>query len=368
MESTESKYRETIQNAEERLLPFLRTFENVQEEIHLNRVGEAQERLRVAGNAVFPMLTTDLTAFSPPESLQDFHTKLTEAVTKCEAALNAFLSGKGANFAEAFLYGRQMLSRGLYLLYEIRAQLPSLQQYWVTPTAHSSLAALETKTPEVTAPVGFSHKPSTEAHAEYSLYVPENYSPQQTWPLIVCLHGGYGRGDEYIWTWLRPAKSNGYLLLSPKSAGPTWSVLNPPVDIRSIQTMLAEICNAYTVDRKRVYLTGLSDGGTFSYLLGLVCNDLFAGIAPVAGELHPMVDPLLRRGQGKNVPLFIVHGGKDPIFPIDSVRQATGLLEKIGYTVTYKELPEWGHAYPYTINERLVLPWFASLGSVQQSP
>ena len=31
--------------------------------------------------------------------------------------------------------------------------------------------------------------------------------------------------------------------------------------------------------------------------------------------------------------------------------------------VTYKELPDWGHAYPYSINETLLLPWFESLPS-----
>jgi len=74
-----------------------------------------------------------------------------------------------------------------------------------------------------------------------AVYIPEKYDPASPYPLIVCLHGGYGRGDDYIWTWLRPAKSKGYLLLSPKSVGPTWSALNPPVDIRSIVAILDEV-------------------------------------------------------------------------------------------------------------------------------
>jgi hypothetical protein len=36
-------------------------------------------------------------------------------------------------------------------------------------------------------------------------------------------------------------------------------------------------------------------------------------------------------------------------------------LEKLGYRLTFIELPEWGHAYTDGINERLVWPWFASL-------
>jgi len=363
MEPTEGKYREVVQRTEEKLLAFLRTFEKLQEEIHLGRVGEVQTRLREAGGDLFPALTTELATLSPPESLKEFHTKLSEAGAACAEAYTTFLSGKGQQFAQAFLDSRQALCRGLYRLYGLRAQLPVLQQYWLLPSALPALATLETQAPGVEVPVGFSHKPDTSSHTQYSLYVPENYTPQQTWPLIVCLHGGYGRGDEYIWTWLRPAKSKGYLLLSPKSAGPTWSVLNPPLDIRSIQTMLEEVCTTYAVDRKRVYLTGLSDGGTFTYLLGLSCAELFAGIAVIAGEMHAMVDPLLRRSQGKAVPMLIVHGAQDFIFDVAFTRQATTLLQKLGYNVTYQELPDWGHAYTYTINEQRVLPWFESIHS-----
>lgn len=365
MEPTEEKYIATVRHAEEKLLPFLRTFEAVQEEIHFARVGEAQSRLREAAGDLFPTLTADFATLTPPEALKDFYAKLSEALTCCAEACSTFLSGKGQNFPQAFLDSRRALCRGLSLLYDLRAQLPTLQQYWVHPAALSALATLEARTPGVEVPVGFSHKSSTNAHAPYSLYVPENYTPQQTWPLIVCLHGGYGRGDDYIWTWLRPAKSKGYLLLSPKSAGPTWSILNPPLDIRSIQVMLEEVCATYAVDRQRVYLSGLSDGGTFTYLLGLNCADLFAGIAVVAGEMHPMVDPLLRRGQGKAVPMLIVHGVRDFIFDVEFTRQTYALLQKLGYNVTYQELPDWGHAYTYTINEQRVLPWFETISSAE---
>lgn len=366
MELTSEQYQETIGHVEDKLLHFLRTFEKLQEEIHLGRVGETQSRLQESVGDLFPTLTAELAALAPPESRKSFHLRLSEAITCFAGAYTAVLSGKGQQFAQAFLDSRQKFCQGLYFLYEIRAQLPGLQQYWLLPDAAPAPATLESQNPEVEAPVGFSHKPSTSTHAQYSLYVPENYTAQKTWPLIVCLHGGYGRGDDYIWTWLRPAKSKGYLLLSPKSAGPTWSVLNPPLDIRSIQAMLEEVCAMYAVDRRRVYLTGLSDGGTFTYLLGLSCADLFAGAAVIAGDFHPMMDPLLRKKEGKELPLLIVHGVRDFIFNIESIRQAHTLLQTLSYNVTYQELPDWGHAYTYTINEQRVLPWFESLAVVSK--
>lgn len=361
MNSPNEQYRAAVDKITEQLLSFLRFFEKLQEDIHFAKVGDAQARVREETSALFPRLSEELATLTPPEPLGDGHAKLSAAVASFADAMTHFLSGRGQQFGQAFLDCRQALCRGLYLLYEIRAQLPGLQPYWVLPESLANLSTLETRTTGVEAPVGFLDKPSMDTHAPYSLYVPEHYSTQQTWPLIVCLHGGYGQGNEYIWTWLRPAKSQGYLLLSPKSLGPTWSVLQPSVDIRSIQAMMDEVCATYAVDRRRVYLSGLSDGGTFSYILGLSCPDRFVGIAPIAGDLHPMVDPLLRQKKGIDVPLFVVHGAKDFIFDVRSVRASCDLLKKIGYNLTYTELPEWGHAYTYSINEQLVLPWFAGL-------
>lgn len=361
MESSTQNYGETTNTIAERLLSFLRFFEKLQEDIHFAKVGEAQARLREETNDLFPRASQTLAALTPPESLTDVHRQLSDAVNCFADAVAKFLSGHGRDFGQAFVDSRQALCRGLSLAYEIREHLPALQPYWVLPETLSNLTAIETRVPGVEAPVGLSRQPSSNVHAEYSLYVPENYSPQTSWPLIVCLHGGYGHGNEYLWTWLRPAKSLGYLLLSPKSLGPTWSVLNPPLDVGSIRAMLEEVRATYNVDPQRIYLSGLSDGGMFSYLLGLSCPEIFAGVAPIAGDLHPMVDPLLRQKKGIDVPLFVVHGAKDFIFDVRSVRSACELLEKIGYKVTYTELPDWGHAYTHSINEQLVLPWFTTL-------
>jgi phospholipase/carboxylesterase len=362
METTTTAYWVKVGKTEEQLLPFFRAFEAMQEEILLGREREAQERVRIAGETLFPALSEEAAKLSPAEPERNFHNKFAQAVSACSDAYAGLMKASGRSFAEWFLRSRQSWCQALYLFYEVRQHLSTLRAYWVTPEALPSWPQLEAQTPEATVAVGFTHKGRTNTHHEYSLYVPENYAPQHKWPLIVCLHGGYGQGNEYIWTWLRPAKSNGYILLSPKSIGPTWSVLQPPLDIRSIQAMLTEVCETYSVDRSRVYLSGLSDGGTFSYIFGLASADLFAGIAPIAGDFHPMMDPLLRQKKGIDKPLLVVHGVHDTIFPVETARQARQLFERIGYKVTYRELPDWGHAYPYKINQQIVLPWFAGLG------
>ncbi|TDJ62881.1 MAG: hypothetical protein E2O36_04085 [Proteobacteria bacterium] len=110
-----------------------------------------------------------------------------------------------------------------------------------------------------------------------------------------------------------------------------------------------------------MYLTGLSDGGTFSYLLGFEHHERFAGVAPIAAVLSPSTDVMLRAHHGKDLPLHVIHGAHDMIFPVQTVRSTNELLISLGYDLTYTELPDWGHAMTYAINEELVLPWFARL-------
>ena len=165
-------------------------------------------------------------------------------------------------------------------------------------------------------------------------------------------------GDEYLLTWLRAAKSYGYVVLAPKSAGRTWSIRQPEPDIRSIGAMLKTVSKEYTIDQDRIPVSGLSDGGTFAYALGLHCPHVFAWVAPIAGVL-PRWHEL---EQAKTLPVLIIHGAQDSIFPVASARATYAALQDQGFTnLSYTELPDWGHAYTCSINETLVLPWFAEL-------
>ncbi|MGH7966428.1 MAG: hypothetical protein ACRERD_32155, partial [Candidatus Binatia bacterium] len=134
MATADESYTPEIGRVEEQLLSFLRTFETVQEELHMSRLAETQTQLRQAVGDLFTTLPAELAALSPPESLKDFHTRLSEAVVCLADAYALFLSErKGPQFGQGFLNSRQALCRGLYELYAVRAQLSTLQQYWVLP-------------------------------------------------------------------------------------------------------------------------------------------------------------------------------------------------------------------------------------------
>jgi phospholipase/carboxylesterase len=365
MATSVEQYRTTIGQQEEKIAHFLHAFEAQQEKIHFAKIRENKEALFDTIGDLFPPLNAEFENLTPPAELQSFHQQWKEALEQLEDAYTSFLSGSESNFMAAYFQSRRAFSDGKYLLYQLRAQLPTLQQYWLLPEAAARLAELETPTNGNQAATGIMHRPASDEHGEYSLYVPENYDPNRRWPMLIALHGGHGRGDDYLLTWLRPAKSSGYIVLSPKSLGNTWSLMQPSLDIRSILTMVEELMDEYTIDTGRIFASGLSDGGTFSYAIGLHCPKLFAGIAPIAAS--GVFPGWLGSPDAKRLPMYVIHGGQDFIFPVAMARATTNQLVENGFAdVTYKELPEWGHAYTYSINETLVLPWLESLPSRTQ--
>ena len=357
----EHGYSTAVNDAEEHLLLFLRTFDSIQENMRPGRLAESQQRLRDVVQDGFADDIARLTEDTPTEEGRPFHDALIAAIRHVGNAAETFLGANDSSYPLAGIDVRRALYRGLNLLYGVREHTPTLRAYWVAArccgqTGGDGIAIGGRQCDDrVDSP-----QAARSLGRLLALRAGELYAK----PGVAADHlpaWAYGRGDHYIWSWLRPAKGGGYMLLAPKSLDVTWSILQPERDTQSVAAMLEEVCGEYAVDRRRVYLSGLSDGGTFTYLLGLGRPELFAGIAPVAGDFTGMMDDMLRRRQGVDLPICIVHGAHDHIFPVDQIRKGHGLLQRLGYDAKYEELPDWGHSYCGGVNERLVMPWIQGL-------
>jgi phospholipase/carboxylesterase len=187
-----------------------------------------------------------------------------------------------------------------------------------------------------------------------SLYVPEHWDPSVRWPLVVALHGGSGHGADFLWTWLREARSRGFLVLSPTAVDDTWSLLMPELDGSRLSAMVEHVAATWNIDRSRVLLTGISDGATFSLCYGLRKGTPFTHLAPISGVLAPL-DPHDRAG-AVDKPVYLVHGALDWMFPVAIARMAHRELERWGAQVTYREIEDLSHTYPREENAR-ILDW-----------
>jgi len=195
-----------------------------------------------------------------------------------------------------------------------------------------------------------------------SLYVPETHDAGTPAPLIVALHGGSGHGRDFLWAWLREARSRGMLLLSPTAQDRTWSIMGgEDVDAPRLRAAVEEVAATYAVDRSRVLLTGMSDGATYALLAGLAEESPFTHLAPACGVLHPylLAEGGIERARGR--PIYLVHGALDWMFPVQTARMARQALEAAGARLVYREIEDLSHTYPRDENPR-ILDWLGRAG------
>ncbi|HPC86832.1 MAG TPA: dienelactone hydrolase family protein [Smithellaceae bacterium] len=190
----------------------------------------------------------------------------------------------------------------------------------------------------------------------YSLYIPPAPFGEHARSLVVALHGGYGHGRDFIWTWIREARSRGFVLCAPTAQAMTWSIGRVETDAQMLLRHLEEVCTRVSIDRNRILLTGMSDGGTFALALGLTQENIFSKIAAVSCALPPVK---INRAEEKHV--LWIHGAQDWIFPVQRTVQACRYLQQSGVDIKLKVIPDLSHAYPCEENDT-ILKWFGIEG------
>ncbi len=164
-----------------------------------------------------------------------------------------------------------------------------------------------------------------------SLAVPTTYDPSKAVGLVVCLHGAGFSGDAYLERW-RGRLGEGYLLACPTYPSGAWFTR------RAEELVLATIHDLrarYRVDSDRIFLTGMSNGGIGTWLIGMHHAPLFAGIAPMASGLDDVLMPFL--ANLRNTPIYIIHGARDQVMPVELSRSISHELDRLGYSYVYRE-------------------------------
>jgi phospholipase/carboxylesterase len=179
--------------------------------------------------------------------------------------------------------------------------------------------------------------------------------------LVMALHGGSGNGRGFLWRWLRDARSLGAILVTPTAMGSTWALMGEDVDTQNLARILDSVRSRFDIDPKRLLLTGMSDGGTFSYVTGLERDSPFTHLAPVAATFHPLMAEIADAERLRGLPIHIVHGALDWMFPVQTARQTRDLLTAAGADVTYREIDNLSHCYPREMNAE-ILQWLAGDG------
>ncbi|KRR07031.1 phospholipase [Bradyrhizobium jicamae] len=242
-------------------------------------------------------------------------------------------------------------------LYPLSVKLPPVNEFFIDPSlrADAELAARLAAPAHENTGV-FHHHNEPGSRGGFSLYVPEYYAPDRAWPLVMALHGGSGNGRNFLWSWLRDARSRGAILVAPTATGNTWALMGDDTDTPNLMHILESVRARWNVDPQRMLLTGMSDGGTFCYVSGFESASPFTHLAPVSATFHPLMAEMADADRLRGLPVHIVHGRLDWMFPVQVARQTSQALSAAGADVTYRELDDLSHTYPREMNAEM-LQW-----------
>ncbi len=321
----------------------------------MDAAGQPDELLR----AIRPRLA------NCPDSFSDTRTSLGNAI---DAALAAFEGlrevqhGHG-DLADVFRVLRHV-PRAQEALYPLAAKLTWVNSFFINPDCRENAGLLARLANPASENTGIFHDyKASGSRGGFSVYVPEYYTPDRSWPLVMALHGGSGNGRSFLWSWLRDARTKGAILVAPTAVGNTWALMGEDVDTPNLLRILDLVRSQWNIDSARLLLTGMSDGGTFCYVTGLESTSTFTHLAPVAATFHPLMAEIADAERLRGLPVYIVHGRLDWMFPVQVARQARDALTAVGAHVTYREVEDLSHCYPREMNAP-ILDWLSATTSV----
>jgi predicted peptidase len=189
----------------------------------------------------------------------------------------------------------------------------------------------------------------------YLLHLPTGYENQESWPLILFLHGAGERGDD-----IELVKKHGppklvsegndfpFIIVSPQCPKERWW---QPTELSAL---LDEIVKQHRVDENRIYVTGLSMGGFGTWSLAFYSPDRFAAIAPICGG-----GEAYWAKRFKKLPAWIFHGAKDTGVPLERSESMMAAMQKEEGDVRLTVYPEAGHdSWTETYNNPKLYEWF----------
>ena len=167
-----------------------------------------------------------------------------------------------------------------------------------------------------------------EIDRQFILYVPTSYNSASKQPLIFNFHGYGSNANEQMryGDFRSQADAYGFILVHPEGlddVGGTsywnmggWSV-SVHDDVKFIDNLINLLMDKYSINAERIYSTGMSNGGFFSFHLACNLNASFAAIASVTGSMS--FDTFNDCNPRQPTPVLQIHGSIDAVVPYDGL-------------------------------------------------
>jgi polyhydroxybutyrate depolymerase len=159
---------------------------------------------------------------------------------------------------------------------------------------------------------------------DYCIHVPASYTGKSAVPLVLEFHGGGGTADKQdrISEMNAVADRNGFIVVCPQGMQKHWNdgrKLPDAIsvdDIAFVKSLIGKLEARYQIDTKRIYATGISNGGFFSERLAFEMPDTIAAAAMVVASL---TEDLKQKHTtaSKAIPVMFMLGTNDPLVPFN---------------------------------------------------
>lgn len=215
----------------------------------------------------------------------------------------------------------------------------------------------------------------------YRLFVPSNYNPGNSYPLVLFLHGAGERGTDNnaqltanrgatIWAELETQASHPCFVVAPQCPeGKQWvntswvqgsySIDNILVsnELKMVKDIINTLQTQYSIDASRLYITGLSMGGYGTWDFILRYPSMFKAAIPMCGAGDPTKASLIG-----SMPVWTFHSNDDAAVPVSGSRDMVNAINALGFnnrTQLYSEYYNHGHvlAYQVALEEPNLVDW-----------
>src|SRR5215831_11182706 len=195
-----------------------------------------------------------------------------------------------------------------------------------------------------------------EPAIRYAISIPGNYSPSTPVPLILALHFGVrggegaGAGGDVVQILVGPALAElGAIIVAPDSVGGNWS---SPENEKAVNALLDMVLDHYSIDKKKVVVTGFSMGGAGSWHFAEKFPERFSAAIPVAGRPPAAAS-------GWRLPVLAIHSRDDQVVPFDPAEARIAELQKAGVNAKLVALTGITHYQTSRFRDALrqAVPW-----------
>jgi polyhydroxybutyrate depolymerase len=217
------------------------------------------------------------------------------------------------------------------------------------------------------------------------IHIPDNYSENKSYPLVIALHGGGGTGKQLMRStknrFNQLADQEDFIVVYPQGLKKSWNDNSKREtsgfarkenidDVGFINKMITQLESKYNINSKAIFACGISNGGLMSQTLAIELPEKIKTIGMVAANFGE-----IQINESKNVTPFsilFIQGISDPVIPynggeIIAFKKSRGNVIGMDKSIAYMQNLNGNNldpviskiennAFDFCISEHLVYP------------